>query len=35
MTYRLFEIPCENGNHADVVWADPSSGDRIAMLTLT
>lgn len=30
MTYRLFEIPSESGNHADVVWADPSSGDRNA-----
>lgn len=30
MTYRLFEIPSENGNHADVVWADPSSSDRNA-----
>ncbi|MEA5600085.1 helicase-related protein [Nostoc sp. UHCC 0252] len=30
MTYRLFEIPSENGSHADVVWADPSSGDRNA-----
>lgn len=30
MTYRLFEIPSENGNHADVVWADPNSGDRNA-----
>ncbi len=28
MTYRLFEIPSENGNHADVVWADSSSTDR-------
>ncbi|MEG4033642.1 helicase-related protein [Microcoleus sp. S36b_A4] len=30
MTYRLFEIPSESGNHADVVWADPSSSDRNA-----
>ncbi|PSB44762.1 hypothetical protein C7B67_22235 [filamentous cyanobacterium Phorm 6] len=30
MTYRLFEIPSESGNHADVVWADPSSFDRNA-----
>ncbi|MEG4630748.1 helicase-related protein [Microcoleus sp. AR_TQ3_B6] len=30
MTYRLFEIPSDSGNHADVVWADPSSGDRNA-----
>jgi len=30
MTYRLFEIPSESGDHADVVWADPSSGDRNA-----
>jgi len=30
MTYRLFEIPSESGNHADVVWADPTSGDRNA-----
>ena len=28
MTYRLFEILSETGNHADVVWADPSSSDR-------
>lgn len=30
MTYRLFEIPSESGNHGDVVWADPSSVDRNA-----
>jgi superfamily II DNA/RNA helicase len=30
MTYRLFEIPSDSGNHADVVWADPTSGDRNA-----
>lgn len=25
MTYGLFEIPSENGNHADVAWADPNN----------
>ncbi|MFN6218796.1 MAG: hypothetical protein AN488_01115 [Anabaena sp. WA113] len=30
MTYSLFEIPSENGNYADVVWADPSNSDRNA-----
>jgi len=30
MTYRLFEILSETGNHADIVWADPNSGDRNA-----
>ena len=30
MTYRLFEIPSEYGNHADIVWADSSSVDRNA-----
>lgn len=30
MTYRLFEIPSENGSHTDIVWADPSSSDRNA-----
>lgn len=28
MSYRLFEIPSESGNHADIVWADFSSTDR-------
>lgn len=30
MTYRLFEIPSQTGNHADIVWADPNIGDRNA-----
>lgn len=30
MTYRLFEIPSQNGDHADIVWADPDSRDRDA-----
>lgn len=30
MTYKLFEILSENGNHADVVWADPNNSDRNA-----
>ena len=28
MTYKLFEIPSESGNHADIVWADSSNTDR-------
>jgi superfamily II DNA or RNA helicase len=30
MTYKLFEIPSESGEHADVVLADASSRDRNA-----
>jgi superfamily II DNA or RNA helicase len=30
MTYKLFEIPSESGEHADVVLADASSRDRDA-----
>ncbi|MGI0482795.1 hypothetical protein ACN4EE_18665 [Geminocystis sp. CENA526] len=28
MSYNLFEIPSESGNHADIVLADPQNTDR-------
>jgi|GEM_PF-474574 len=35
MTYRLFEIPSQTGNHVDIVWADPNSLDRNAYTHLS
>jgi superfamily II DNA or RNA helicase len=32
MTYKLFEIPSESGNHADIVWADTMDRDAYTHL---